>query len=112
MADNDTVKEADKPEGRTIVDSIEIAGSEVIGKVRELIKAGNVRTLHIHARESDFSLEMPVTVGVIVGGAVALTAPWLAMLGVVAGLVTKVRIDVERDEDAKPANPDDTPPAA
>lgn len=105
-------KEPGKPQNRTIIDSIEIAGSEVIEKVRELIKAGNVRTLHIHAKESDFSLEMPVTVGVIVGGAVALTAPWLAVLGVVAGLVTKVRIDIERDQEAKAADPQDTPPAA
>jgi hypothetical protein len=42
-------------------------------------------------------LELPVTAGVIVGGAVALTAPWLAVLGVVAGLIARIEIEVERE---------------
>ncbi len=83
---------------RTISETIEVAGSQVIEQVRRLIKEGNVRQLKVHAKDSDFSLEMPMTVGVLIGGAVALTAPWLAMLGVIAGLMTKVVIEVEREE--------------
>jgi predicted dinucleotide-binding enzyme len=46
----------------------------------------------------------------VVGGVVALAAPWLAILGVIAGLVTKVRIVVERevDEDATDTTADAT----
>ncbi len=106
-----TEPEKKPSEKRTIIETIEVAGTEVIDRVRDLIKAGNVRTLRIQARESDFSLEMPVTVGVIVGGAVVLTAPWLALLGVIAGLVTKVSIEVERDDPGHADTADDTPPA-
>ena len=81
---------------RTFSETIEVAGSQVVDQVKKLIKAGNVRQLKVTARDSDFSLEIPITVGVIIGGAVALTAPWLAALGVVAGLVTRVDIEVER----------------
>jgi hypothetical protein len=35
---------------------------------------------------------------VLAGGAVALAAPWLAVLGVIAALVKHVKIEVERDE--------------
>ena len=82
---------------RTFSETIEVAGSQVIDQVKRLIREGNVRQLKVTAKDSDFSLEMPMTVGVLIGGAVALTAPWLAVLGVVAGLVSKVVIDVERE---------------
>ena len=83
----DESKSADeKP--RTFSETIEVAGSQVIDQVKRVIREGNVRQLKITAKDSDFSLEMPMTVGVLIGGAVALTAPWLAVLGVIAGFVT------------------------
>lgn len=101
----DDARNADaKP--RTFSETIEVAGSQVIDQVKRLIREGNVRQLKVTAKDSDFSLEMPMTVGVLIGGAVALTAPWLAVLGVVAGLVSKVVIDVEREA------PADTPAEA
>lgn len=82
---------------RTFSETIEVAGSQIIDQVKKLIQEGNVRQLKIRAKDSDFSLELPLTIGVLVGGAVALTAPWLAVLGVLAGFMTKVEIEVERD---------------
>ena len=41
---------------------------------------------------------MPLTIGVLAGGVVALAAPWLAVLGVIAALVKHVKIEVEREE--------------
>lgn len=96
--------------GRTFSETIEVAGSQVIDQVKRLIQEGNVRQLKITAKDSDFSLELPLTLGVLVGGAVALTAPWLAVLGVLAGLVTKVEIEVEREAPADPAQDAPKPP--
>ena len=99
---------AEKP--RKLTETIEVAGTQVIDQVK-LINEGNVRKLRIHAKDSDFSLEMPMTVGVLIGGAVALTAPWLAILGVIAGLVTEASIEVERDvPEAKPETTPETTP--
>lgn len=92
-----------EPPKRTWTETIEVAGNDLIRQVKDLVKSGNVKNLKIKAGD-DFSLEMPVTVGVIAGGVVALTAPWLAVLGVVAAMVTHVRIEVERDADEKPAD--------
>jgi hypothetical protein len=97
---------------RTIIETIEVTGTQVIDQVKHLIKEGNVRQLRLTAKDSDFSLEMPMTVGVLVGGAVVLTAPWLAMLGVIAGLVSKVSIEVEREApEAEPVAPSAETPA-
>jgi hypothetical protein len=106
------------PKTRTIVETIEVAGSELLAKVREILAEGNVRRLRIRAGE-ELAIEMPLTVGAIMGGVVVLAAPWLAVLGVIAALVAKVQIEVERDADhdgkpeAPPAEPPaDTPPGA
>lgn len=100
------------PKPRTIVETIEVAGADLLQKVRDLIAEGNVRRLRIRAGE-DLAIEMPLTVGAVMGGVVVLAAPWLAVLGVVAALVAKVQIEVERDADGdgRPDR-DDTPGGA
>lgn len=72
-------KPKDEAPKRTIIETIEVSGGQLIQKIKDLVKTGNVRTLRIRAGE-DFSLEMPVNVGLIVGGVVMLGAPWLAVL--------------------------------
>lgn len=83
---------------RTIIEEIEVTGGQLIDKIKELIRHGNVRTLKVKAGD-DFTLEMPVTVGALAGGVVVLTAPWLAVIGVIAAMVAKVKIEIEREED-------------
>ena len=96
------------PKDRSFVETIEVTGSQLIERVRGLLREGNVRHLRFHAKDSDFSLELPMTLGVVAGGAVVLAAPWLAILGVVAALVAKVEIEVERGPEttAPPAHPE------
>lgn len=54
---------------------------------------------------------MPLNVGVVAGGVVTLAAPGLAVLGVLAGLVTRVRIEVVCDVDeADDPKSEETPP--
>lgn len=91
----------DKP-GRTFIEEIEVAGNQLVDRVKELAEEGNVRQLKIVADDGDVFLETPLNIGLVVGGVVALAAPWLAILGAIAALVTKVRIVVEREiEDEK-----------
>lgn len=87
------------PKKRTFVETIEVAGNQLVDRVTELAREGNVRRLKIIADDGDVFLETPLTIGLAVGGVVALAAPWLAILGAIAALVTKVRIEVEREED-------------
>jgi len=83
---------------RTWTEEIEIAGGQVIERVKGLIAEGNVRELRVKAAGGQVIFETPVTVGVLAGGAVALAAPWLAILGAIAALVARVKIEVVREE--------------
>ena len=89
----------DTKKKRTIVEEIEVAGDQLVARVKELAREGNVRQLKIVADDGDVFLETPMNIGLVVGGVVVLAAPWLAILGAIAALVTKVRIVVEREAD-------------
>ncbi|WP_037284046.1 DUF4342 domain-containing protein [Rubellimicrobium mesophilum] len=93
-------------ERRTIREEIEVGGGQLVEQVKHLIREGNVRSLKIVARDGETQLEVPLTIGVLAGGAVALAAPWLAVVGVIAALVKHVRIEVEREEEGTPALPE------
>ena len=99
MEDKDTGKKT------TWIEEIEVAGDKLVDRVKELAREGSVRQLKIIADDGDVFLETPLNIGLVVGGVVVLAAPWLAILGAIAGLVTKVRIVVEREvaEGEKPA---------
>lgn len=88
---------------QTFVEVIEVTGNQLVEQVRHILKEGNVRQIRIHAKDGDINLEMPLTIGVIAGGAVALAAPWLALLGVLAALVAHLEIEVEREVEAAEA---------
>jgi hypothetical protein len=73
---------------RTFTEEIEVLGDQLVQQVKELLEEGNVRQLRIRASDGDIVLETPLTFGVVAGGAVALAAPWLAILGALAAFVT------------------------
>lgn len=85
--------------GRTIVEVIEVAGNQLVDRVKELAEETKVRQLKIVADDGDVFFETPLNIGLVVGGVVVLAAPWLAILGTIAALATKVRIEIERDAD-------------
>jgi hypothetical protein len=93
----------EKKAGRTIVEEIEVAGHQLVERVKELVKEGNVREVRIRTEDGDVFLKAPLNVGVIAG-------PFLAILGVLAALVTRVRVEVERDTGKDAAGKDVTPP--
>ena len=85
-------------EGRTFVEEIEIAGSELVGRVKELIAEGNVRRLIIKKPDGALLLEIPLTAGVAVGGVLTVLAPVLAALGAMAALLARVKVQIVRVE--------------
>ncbi len=92
-------KSGQTPKGeRTWTEEVEIAGSEVIEFVKNLVQEGNVRRLIIRKPTGEIMLEIPLTAGVIVGGAMTLIAPVLAALGAMAALLVHVKIEIVRSE--------------
>lgn len=78
-------------EPRTWTERFQVSGSELVGRVRNLIREGNVNRISIRNR-GRVLLDIPVTMGAI--GAVLM--PYLAALGVIAALATRCTIEVER----------------
>jgi hypothetical protein len=90
---------------RTWTEEIEVAGGELVGRIRSLVSEGNVRHLRIKAPGGGVYFETPLTVGVLAGGAVALAAPWLAILSALAALAVRMKVEVVRESEAKQSPP-------
>lgn len=73
-------------------DEFQVAADNLVGRVKELIREGNVSRVVVRNEKGETLLEIPVTVGVIG----ALFAPYLAALGAIAALATRCTIAVER----------------
>lgn len=83
---------------RTFTEEIELASSDVVDRVKQLIAEGNVRSVRVSTPGSDQPfLEVPLTGGVVGGGVLLLVAPWLAALAALAAVVAKVKVEVVRD---------------
>lgn len=74
-------------------ESYSVKGEELLKKIKELIKEGNVRKITIKNKEGKTLVVFPLTIGVV--GAVF--APVLAAIGAIAALVTECTISVERE---------------
>lgn len=89
---------------KTFTEEVEVAGQQLVGEVNRLIAEGNVRKLEIRSEAGDIFLSVPLTAGALAGGVVVIAAPWLAAIAAIAGLVTKVKLEITRQE---PVEPDD-----
>lgn len=73
-------------------ESFKVSGEDLLKKVKELIREGNVRQISIVDKKGKTLIVLPLTIGVV--GAVL--APMLAAVGAIAALVTECTIKVER----------------
>jgi hypothetical protein len=80
---------------RTVWETIETTGEQLLAKIKELIAEGNVRRVRIRQKDHLIA-EFPLTIGVV--GAVL--APVLAAVGALAALLTDCSIDVERTKES------------
>jgi len=69
-----------------------VSGDNLVAKIKELVREGNIRRIIIKNEEGKTLIEIPLTLGVI--GAVLL--PVLAAIGAIAALVTDCTIVVEK----------------
>jgi hypothetical protein len=112
--EDQNMDEDNKDRWKTFSEEIEVAGSQLVDRVTQLLKEGNVRLLRIRSENGDVFLEIPLTIGAVTGGVVALAAPWLAVLGAIAGLLARVKIEIVRQEphDGDEGRPEDAAPDA
>jgi hypothetical protein len=76
---------------RTIWETIKLQGSELLDKLKQIIREGNARRVVIK-HEGRIIAEFPLTAGVVG----ALYAPVLAAIGAIVALLQDCSIEVER----------------
>jgi hypothetical protein len=75
-------------------EELSATGDELVGRVKEMVKEGNVRRIIIK-HEDRTLLEVPLTIGVVG----AILAPQIAAVGALAALVSRCAVTIEREED-------------
>ena len=75
-------------------ETFKVNGEQLLAKVKQLVKEGNIRWIIIKDKSGKVVVEFPLTVGVV--GAVL--APTLAAIGAIAALLTECEVVVEREE--------------
>jgi uncharacterized membrane protein YoaK (UPF0700 family) len=94
----EVVEPSPKEEG-TWIEEIEVTGNQLVERVKELFAEANVRRLILRTPDDKLLLEIPLTAGAVVGGVVTLFAPLLAILGVLAVLVSHMKVEIVRVEE-------------
>jgi hypothetical protein len=87
--------EAEAVETEPTTEEHKVRGDNLVAKVKELIREGNIRRITIRNDDGKELIEIPLTIGVV--GTLLLPA-WAA-IGAIAALVTNCSIVVERAED-------------
>ncbi len=77
-----------------MTEEFRVNGEEILTKVKELIREGNIRSIIIKNDDGKTLINVPLTVGVV--GTVI--APQLAAVGALAALLSHGTIVVEKEE--------------
>ena len=93
------------PQGkkRTRIEELEVTGSALVDRIKELVQDSSTRRVIIKTQDGNELMTVPLTIGVVAGGLVAWAAPLLAAVGALAALVTRVKLEVIREEDENDA---------
>ena len=75
-----------------------VSGSDLVEKVKEIIRQGNVRRVRLLHDDRPL-IDIPLTVGAPLAVATVLAAPVLAAIAAFAALVTECTIEVEKEEE-------------
>ena len=81
--------------GEEASEEYEVRGEDLLSRIKELVREGNIRRITIRSEQGNTLIEIPLAIGVV--GAMLL--PVWASVGAVAALVTNCTIAVERRED-------------
>lgn len=84
--------------GSTFTEKIQVAGHELVDRVKELVAEGDVRQVTVRNEAGKKLLTVPMNLGVAAGGIAVLAAPTLVVLGGIAGLLANVTLEVQRTD--------------
>ncbi len=71
--------------------------NEIISKIEELIKEGNLRRIIVKDENNQVYIEIPMLVGAIV----TIAAPLVSAIGVIAGFAAKFSVEIIKKDNSK-----------
>lgn len=80
--------------GEKMTEEFRVNGEEILAKVKELIREGNIRRIIIKNDDGKTLIDIPLTVGVVG----TIIAPQLAAIGAIAALLSHGTIVIEKEE--------------
>ena len=87
--------QGDSAGARTETEEYDVRGEDLLSRVKEIVREGNVRRITIRSSEGSTLIEIPLAIGVV--GAMLL--PVWAAVGAIAALVANCTIQIERRAD-------------
>lgn len=78
----------------------QVSAESLVGKIKEIVRDANVKRIVIKDDKGKVLLSIPVTWGAAGVVATLALAPWLAAIGVIAGIVTRCTVEVEKEGNA------------
>ncbi len=80
-----------------MVKKLSKSAKEIISKIEELIKEGNLRRIIIKDENGEVFIEIPMLVGAIV----TLAAPFVSAIGVIAGFAANFSVEIIKKDNSK-----------
>ena len=81
-------------EEKVRTEEFRVDGEELLTKIKNLLKEGNIRRVIIKDKQGKVVFEIPLTFGVVG----VLIAPQLAAIGAIAALLSEATVVVEKSE--------------
>ncbi len=72
-------------------DTVSVAGNEIIDRIKELVKQGNVTRIRVK-KDNNIIMDIPVTAGAIG----TLLAPQLAAIGAMVAVISRITVEIEK----------------
>jgi hypothetical protein len=76
----------------TRTEEFHVNGEELLSKIKELVRQGNIRRVTIKDKDGKTLIEFPLTIGVVG----LILAPTLAAVGAIAALIGEATVVVEK----------------
>ena len=84
----------------TIKEKFTVSSNELVSKVKQLVREGNIRRVRLIHKERTL-LDVPLSIGAPAAAIGIVAAPLLAAVAAIAAVVTECTIEVERVEKKK-----------
>lgn len=95
---NEYKNETKSTEEKTWTEEFEVAGSQLVSKVRELVEESSVRRIIIRKPDGQELIEIPLAAGIAVSAASVLFLPVIAAIGAMAALVAEFKVEIVRTD--------------